>query len=141
MSILLTSHWGNMRPLSLIFGKVFDRNTQSRLRSADRSAIRAMFASPRIVGPFFKVLGARLGTFLAKMHDPETTKQLRLSSNPPSPTNFASKEAGKQRLIGEIAKWRNNVQQMDFFIDSPDALEGLCRTLNDDVDRQHFPDY
>ncbi|KIX94673.1 uncharacterized protein Z520_09719 [Fonsecaea multimorphosa CBS 102226] len=75
------------------------------------------------------------------MHDPKIIKQLQLSSNAPSPTTFASAEMGRQRLRGEIVKFRNNVQHMDIFVDQPGLLDSFCRTLHDDVDRQYFPDY
>ncbi|KIW33085.1 uncharacterized protein PV07_04580 [Cladophialophora immunda] len=140
-SILLTSQWGSLRPLSLIFGEIFDQITLSRVRTADRSAARAIFATRRVVSSFFRLLGERLGSFLAKMHDPHIIKQLQLSTNAPSPRTFASAEAGRQRLRGEIAKWRNYVQHMALFVDSPDLLDSFCRTLNDDADRQYFPDY
>ncbi|OAG39481.1 hypothetical protein AYO21_06309 [Fonsecaea monophora] len=139
-SILLTSAWGNLRPLSLLFGEAFDQNTQSRVRTADRSAVRSLFACPRVVRPFFKLLGTRLAVLLATMHDPHIMKQLQLTSNAPSPTKFACADEGRHRLRGEVTKWRNHVQHMEVFVESPNVLDRFCRILLDDVDRQYFPD-
>ncbi|KAH0831786.1 hypothetical protein FOPE_02982 [Fonsecaea pedrosoi] len=74
------------------------------------------------------------------MHDPHIMKQLQLTSNAPSPTKFACADEGRHRLRGEVTKWRNHVQHMEVFVESPNVLDRFCRILLDDVDRQYFPD-
>ncbi|OAP59765.1 hypothetical protein AYL99_04767 [Fonsecaea erecta] len=75
------------------------------------------------------------------MHDPQIIKQLQLSTNAPSPAEFASAEVGRQKLRREIEKFRINAQYMDPFVDFPRSVDSLCSILRDDVDRQYFRNY